>query len=251
MIIKKILTIALAASTFLQTSVHAKDGFPATLDEEKTYKQLIGNYQDAIKNQDLSAIQKSEQAIESTYGGCDQFLGFQQKTHLTYAEQKTQPPYAAIVNVGCIYTLLAQDEVGGKVINYMEKYDDNLKSIEIGTEKEMTCYGYYKAPLRLLNVIAPYRMSTLLHELTHAAMHSIFRNACHPYLNPSRKSPVLEYVFGSSYAQMSTQMDKATTETFSNLNYYRLKPVGWITLAKRIKRFKALHRKISNVTDPS
>ena len=35
------------------------------------------------------------------------------------------------------------------------------------------------------------------------------------------------------------------------LNYYRLKPVGWITLAKRIKRFKALHRKISNVTDPS
>ena len=36
-----------------------------------------------------------------------------------------------------------------------------------------------------------------------------------------------------------------------HLNYYRLKPVGWITLAKRIKRFKALHRKISNVTDPS
>ena len=36
-----------------------------------------------------------------------------------------------------------------------------------------------------------------------------------------------------------------------SLNYYRLKPVGWITLAKRIKRFKALHRKISNVTDPS
>ena len=37
----------------------------------------------------------------------------------------------------------------------------------------------------------------------------------------------------------------------ADLNYYRLKPVGWITLAKRIKRFKALHRKISNVTDPS
>ena len=45
--------------------------------------------------------------------------------------------------------------------------------------------------------------------------------------------------------------EKALNPGLPHLNYYRLKPVGWITLAKRIKRFKALHRKISNVTDPS
>ena len=46
-------------------------------------------------------------------------------------------------------------------------------------------------------------------------------------------------------------IDDAIAAINETLNYYRLKPVGWITLAKRIKRFKALHRKISNVTDPS
>ena len=51
---------------------------------------------------------------------------------------------------------------------------------------------------------------------------------------------------------METEDLRESFEDFiSQLNYYRLKPVGWITLAKRIKRFKALHRKISNVTDPS
>ena len=52
-------------------------------------------------------------------------------------------------------------------------------------------------------------------------------------------------------ALMSRLLNLAIEWRKLDLNYYRLKPVGWITLAKRIKRFKALHRKISNVTDPS
>ena len=63
---------------------------------------------------------------------------------------------------------------------------------------------------------------------------------------------------GEAFSQLKKRQKPNFTFEFVNesyiasfLNYYRLKPVGWITLAKRIKRFKALHRKISNVTDLS
>ena len=116
MIAKKIIAMALAASTFLQISVHAKDGFPMPGEEESDYKYLIGRYQDAMIGRNTFEIEMFEQMIDSKYGGCNQFPNLQKKTQLTYAVP---------VNTGCIYTLLAQDEIGGRIINYVEKYGNN------------------------------------------------------------------------------------------------------------------------------
>ena len=64
-----------------------------------------------------------------------------------------------------------------------------------------------------------------------------------------RYTETMEYLKRVVESDSKQELKDWAKETI--LNYYRLKPVGWITLAKRIKRFKALHRKISNVTDPS
>ena len=75
------------------------------------------------------------------------------------------------------------------------------------------------------------------------------------YITPEHNIEIADNVYARESAAKRINIYKLTDKVVElynqDLNYYRLKPVGWITLAKRIKRFKALHRKISNVTDPS